>query len=407
VIPATPRGTATQRPDRCRHEGPRHQPERRHPRHHGPRHRLTRLVRVATLLLGAGLVTAACGATAPDHGSGAAAADALGRSTTAAGTTAAHAGAGQPRTANGSGRSDTGDVGRSDHGTGAAHSSAGRSGGSTSHPAGSSTGGASSSHPSAASSGSGGTTGSTTDGGSGGSPDTSTSGVDATQVSTYQPFSGAGPAPGLVVAVRQSGPCFAYGGGVVGRPEYRCFGQQQVDGHTFIWDPCFAGPDGTAAPLLCPEDGPLSNRLVAFTVTGIDGTAPPATSRTPWAIELADGQVCLFEAAAWGDLGPFGCLSGSGAAGGTTADGGSGGASGSGTAASGTAASGSGPASGSALSASAGSTGGSVGGVPGTTTEAADCHQPVAGTPWWTVACQANETTDSPFVTQHLRALWY
>jgi hypothetical protein len=191
----------------------------------------------------------------------------------------------------------------------------------------------------------------------------------------YAPFSGSGPAPGLKVALHQSGPCYVYGGGAEGRLLYRCFAQQQVDGHSFIWDPCFAGPDGTAAPLLCPDGPPTSDRLVAFTVTGISGTAPPATTRTVWAIELADGQVCDLVAAAWGGLGPFQCQPPAGS-----------------------------PTTGSS---SAVGTASAEPGASAPSGALADCHEPVSGQPWWSASCQADESEASPFVAQRVVTVWF
>jgi len=271
--------------------------------------------------------------------------------------------------------------------------------------------------PAATSSGS--TSGSAADRSGGSRSGSATSGAIGTRQVIYTPFSGTAPAPGLSVTLHQSGPCYVYGGGVDGRQFYRCFGQQQVDGHTFIWDPCFAGPDGTAAPLLCPDGPPTSSSLVAFTVTAISGTAPAATQRVPWAMQLANGQVCEIVAAAWGGLGPFSCQSlgssASGAAGsagtagslGATATSGSAGSSSAGsTGNAGTSPAGTSPAETSPSDSSTANASGGSSGVPAAGA-VADCHTPVAGQPWWTAACQSDATTASPFVAQRVVTVWF
>jgi hypothetical protein len=179
---------------------------------------------------------------------------------------------------------------------------------------------------------------------------TTTSSVPTTTIPTgteqisYQPFVGDAILPTLKVVARQSGRCDRYGGGAAGRYYYRCFGPGSVR------DPCFAGPQGTSAQLVCPEQ-PLSDNVALFTVTSLDTSSPAWTSVRPWAMELPSGQVCLFVSAAWSGLGPYQC---------------------------------------------AGHPAGAV----------ADCRQPAPASPWWTTTCQASLTQSSPFVAYQVQVVW-
>lgn len=180
---------------------------------------------------------------------------------------------------------------------------------------------------------------------------TSTSPPGTVEV-TYQAFVGDHLDPRLTVTSSDSGSCIRYGGGVDRHWYYRCFGTTRTDGHTFVYDPCFDGPSGTAAPLACVTN-PMVPRVVQFTVTSADTATPPATAANPWAMQLASGQVCVFVSAAWGSGGPFGCQAFSG---------------------------------------------------PGSMT---DCHEPVAGQPWWSAACQAQDSGQSSFVPQQIVRIWF
>jgi hypothetical protein len=173
----------------------------------------------------------------------------------------------------------------------------------------------------------------------------------STEQITYQPFDGSGLDPSLHLAARQSGECFTYGGGADGRYLYRCGTMQ----------PCFAGPDGTSAPLVCPIGAdPLSGTVILWQATSVDATGfVPATTRTPWAMQLSDGVICSLVDAAWSGLGPFGCST-------TTGTGGTGAASG-----------------------------------------PADCRQPVPSATLWTAGCQDHLTEASPFTPTTVVKVWF
>lgn len=174
-------------------------------------------------------------------------------------------------------------------------------------------------------------------------PATTTTTVPAapvgTQQITYQPFVGSQLDPSLHVTGQQSGECFEYGGGADGRDYYRCGTLQ----------PCFEGPQGSGAPLACPSGDVTTNDVVEFTATSVDTSLVPATTKTPWAMQLSDGDVCTLINAAWSGLGPYGC---------------------------------NGP-------------------------SVSDCRQPQSGTPWWTADCQAQLTSASPFTTTTVETVWF
>ena len=152
--------------------------------------------------------------------------------------------------------------------------------------------------------------------------------------------------PALHVTSRGSGSCYRFGGGAAGRYYYRCGTDQ----------PCFAGPQGTATPLVCPFLGnPTTDQVILWTATSVDTSAPPATVKTPFAMKLSNGTVCVFVSAAWGGLGPFDCQA-------------------------------------AMANASA---------VP------ADCHEPVEGSPYWTVECQNAKTDSSPFSSATVLMVWF
>ena len=168
-----------------------------------------------------------------------------------------------------------------------------------------------------------------------------------TRIISYQPFSTNGTIDAslhLQVIGEVGGTC--QGAGVAGNSSYRCFAQPSGR----IYDPCFARPHATSGPLLCPED-PANPQVVQFNLSSLPPGLEGAPEQRPWAVELSNGEVCVMINAAWGGLGPFGCLS-------TT---------------------------------------------PGLL---ADCHIPVQGTPWWTAACQLQETPKSPFKTYQVQVIW-
>ncbi len=177
---------------------------------------------------------------------------------------------------------------------------------------------------------------------------TSTSSVaGGTLAMNYQPFTGTSIAPGLVVTSHVVGTCIRYSRGTDLRTYFRCFGNGQG-----IYDPCFAGSDGTRAPLVCPTS-PTADDVVGFTVTSVTSDEPPTRSTIPWAMQLSSGQVCLLVSAAWSGLGPYGCQ-------------------------------------------------------PARAQHSvSDCHSPEASQPSWTAACQEQETDASPFTSETVTKVWF
>jgi hypothetical protein len=170
-----------------------------------------------------------------------------------------------------------------------------------------------------------------------------TSPVYRTEQITYQAFVGSEVNPSLRVIGRDSGECFRYGGGDDGRYYYRCPATQ----------PCFAGPLGTAEPLVCPAgQDPTTGEVVLWTATSVGPSFPPSTSRTPWAMQLSNGVVCSFVAAAWGGLGPYDCE------------------------------------------------------MQGSKTPA-DCRTPVQAVQYWTAKCQEEKTEASPFSNWTVARVWF
>jgi hypothetical protein len=182
-----------------------------------------------------------------------------------------------------------------------------------------------------------------------GAPTTTTT-APGTAVIAYEPFTAQGTIdPNLhVTATLTATTCFS--AGVAGNSSFRCFAQRAGSSDVIIYDPCFARPGEDTGPLLCTTD-PATDDVVQLTTTGsLPGPTTGAPQERPWAIELANGQVCIQVNAAWGGLGPFGCQ--------TSAPRGS----------------------------------------------AADCHVPEQSTSWWTVACQKQQS--SPFVTYRVDTAW-
>ena len=165
-----------------------------------------------------------------------------------------------------------------------------------------------------------------------------------TQQITYQPFSGNAIDPSLHVTQRLAGTCIGPASGL--RNGFRCF----ADGGA-IYDPCFAGPNGTADPLVCPND-PIGPDVVELTARSVTSDPPPAVAN-PWEIELSSGQLCRLVAAAWGTGGPYSCDK------------------------------------------------------TGVAQPVADCHVPVTAQPWWTTECQEQLTDASPFAARTVVKVWY
>jgi hypothetical protein len=180
-------------------------------------------------------------------------------------------------------------------------------------------------------------------------PTSTTLVIAGTRTVTYEPFTTTGIDPRLTVTSQVTGTCIRYSRGTPERFYFRCFGSGSG-----IYDPCFAGPQSTMAPLVCPS-GPTSNDVVEFTVTSVTADEPPSSSptMTPWAMQLSSGQICLLVSAAWSGLGPYSCQ----------------------------------PAA--------------------SQPAAADCHIPAAAQPFWTTACQSQETAVSPFTTRDVATVWF
>jgi hypothetical protein len=162
----------------------------------------------------------------------------------------------------------------------------------------------------------------------------------------YDPFTTQGAIdPQLQIVARLSATtCFQ--GGVAGSSSYRCFTQPSA-----IYDPCFAPPGAASGPLLCPSS-PDRPQVTELSLSPLPQAPQQGVAeQRPWAVQLTDGQVCVLVNAAWGGFGPLGCQ-------------------------------------------------------PSAPGPLADCHMPVHGTPWWTVACQAKEAASSPFLLYRVDTLW-
>lgn len=164
-----------------------------------------------------------------------------------------------------------------------------------------------------------------------------------TQGITYPAFTATGTVnPHLRVTSRVSGTC------VGGRRYYRCFANQPSG----PFEQCFAGPHGTAAPLVCVWD-PRSFDVVELTPTSVT-SLPSSGGTSAWAMELSNGQTCLFVPAAWSGLGPYDCRQ-----------------------------------------------------LTSSSPLVADCHGPTPAEPWWAAECQDEVTAASPFVATRIIKVWY
>ena len=162
----------------------------------------------------------------------------------------------------------------------------------------------------------------------------------------YDPYTAQGTAnPTLQVTQTVSGTCV--GAGVAGATSYRCFAQPDNE----VYDPCFAPPHATQGPLLCVP-APNVTDVVQFDVGALPAPPSGAPASRVWAMQLANGQVCVLVDAAWSGLGPFACP------------------------------------------------------TPAPADSQADCHAPIHGTGGWTAPCQAAETSSSPFTTLGVVTVW-
>ncbi len=128
-------------------------------------------------------------------------------------------------------------------------------------------------------------------------PSTSTS-----QEVVFTPYSPQGTVLATIdVTQTVTGTCVSPG--VAGASSYRCFAQP---GST-VYDPCFAPPQATSGPLMCVAD-PAEPQAVSFQVTALPAPATSVPATQPWAMQLANGQACIFVASAWSaGRGPFAC----------------------------------------------------------------------------------------------------
>lgn len=168
-----------------------------------------------------------------------------------------------------------------------------------------------------------------------------------TQQIRFDPYTSGGTAvAGLHVTQTVTGTCVA--AGVAGNSSFRCFAQPSA----VVYDPCFVPPHATSGPLLCVAD-PAVPDAVEFDLGPLPSPASGAPAARPWAMELANGQVCVLVNAAWDGLGPFACP------------------------------------------------------VPGSGPGAeADCHAPEARAPTWRAECQAEESASSAFEVLPVVRVW-
>ena len=127
-------------------------------------------------------------------------------------------------------------------------------------------------------------------------------GTATTHEAVFSPYSSQGTVL-ATIAITQTVTGTCVSPGVAGTSSYRCFAQP---GST-VYDPCFAPPHATSGPLVCVAD-PAQPEAVSFEVGPLpaEPTAGPITQ--PWAMQLSNGQVCIFVSAAWTTgLGPFAC----------------------------------------------------------------------------------------------------
>jgi len=167
-----------------------------------------------------------------------------------------------------------------------------------------------------------------------------------TQEVRFDPYSTQGTLlPSEQVTQKVSGACVAPG--VAGTTSYRCFAQPR----STVYDPCFAPPHAASGPLECVAD-PSAPEAVEFDAGALPAAPFGAPATRPWAMELSNGQVCILVSAAWGELGPFACP------------------------------------------------------TPAATSSVADCHVPRRAVPWWSTACQAQESASSAFSAVRVVKIW-
>ena len=170
--------------------------------------------------------------------------------------------------------------------------------------------------------------------------------AEGTQQVGFDPYSPGGTLlPSVQVTQKVSGTCLSPG--VAGTSSYRCFAQPG----SRIYDPCFAPPHAANGPLECIAD-PTSPDAVEFDVGALPAAPSGAPAARAWALQLSNGQVCVLVNAAWGGLGPFACP------------------------------------------------------IPAAASSIADCHAPQKAAPWWSAACQGQESTSSAFSAYRVLKVW-
>ena len=163
-----------------------------------------------------------------------------------------------------------------------------------------------------------------------------------TDVIAYDPIAATGTlASTLRVTGRLEGGCS--GGGVAGSSSYRC-----LTTSSRIIDPCFAAR--LRGPFYCPTDPALPG-VVEVTVQSPAAVTRIEPAARPWAIELADRQVCIAVMAAIGARGAFTCR-------------------------------------------------------PTTPGPLEDCRAPVVHSPYWSAPCQARGPQSAPFRTYRVLEVW-
>lgn len=181
-------------------------------------------------------------------------------------------------------------------------------------------------------------------------------GPAGTEQISFEPYTPAGQLdPALRVTGNPSGTCNTYLGAAGDQLYARCFSTTGP-----ILDPCFVNPskgEVPSAPLACPGD-PRGGEVALFTATSFTSDqARHLQVIEPWAMQLADGQLCRFVSAAWGASGPYDCQ-------------------GSGT------------------------------DTPGMS-PVADCRVPQPSAPWWTTTCQPSLSDSSPFSPTTVAKVWF
>jgi hypothetical protein len=131
----------------------------------------------------------------------------------------------------------------------------------------------------------------------------------ATRVTIFHPFAGGKLAPRLHVTRTLKGYCFAGSSADPRKDAWRCMSDN------LILDPCFSDPK-VVSWVACPELGsPFETKMIRLALS----RALPKTLRNhgvpgrgnPWAVKLADGQICTFLTGAtfayYGERANYGC----------------------------------------------------------------------------------------------------